>query len=803
VKLNGEPIPVESTDSLLPQSYSIELDAPEGAEGFLLEDLDLVGKSRIHGPFEHGRRYGAEVKAEKVDWSEIRRGHGLGRHEKDARALGRGKGTKAAAAAKVKPGKGSGGGTPAPSAIEIHVDASGLHRVTHAQLAAAGFDLAAAAASSLALELGGVPVPIHVVAGSKFGPGSYFEFWGEALDTLYTTTNVYTLRTGVKKPLRAAVSTAGPTGAAPATYLEERRFERDLGYAFWSPASDPFFDTEMLVFGSPGNWNLPFTIDGYVPAAGPATLVAVLYGGTSIANVSPDHHVEILLNGTSLGQASFDGTAGVDFQAPIPPGALADGGNTLTVRLLADTGAPYDLVSLDQFTIRYPRAFQAEGGGLEFAGTSGRYEVGGLASPTAVAYRKSGSTLTRLAATSTVPDGGGWRAIVPGGSTQGAFAVAGENALLAPAAIRAARSASDLLAGPASLLVVSHAAFLDGLDPLVAARQAEGFTVKVVDVEDVYARYSHGVFDAEAIRRYVAEAYSAMGTRYVILVGGDTYDYHDHLGLGPVSFVPSLYRATGDIVRWAPSDAAYADLDGDGLQDLAIGRLPVRTTAELAAVLDKTLDYDSRSYLGNALVAADYSDAGANEPFWTAAEKMIESFPPDWTTDRIYLDLTPLADARAELFAGIAAGSNLTQYVGHSGLLSWGSSTKPLSQHLLKVADVATLGNAGKPSLFSQLGCWNTYYVWPNVDSLGTRLLLEPDKGAAAVIGAATLTQDANGNLFGDLLAPRLVEPGVRIGDAIRAAKVAFAGAAPANADLRDVLLGWIVLGDPTLRVEP
>jgi hypothetical protein len=804
IQLNREPIPVAGLDSLEPQSYSAELDVPPGADGFLIEDLDLRGRGRFHGPFAEGEKYGSKVETEPLAWGDVRRTHGLNRSE-NGRAIGRAKSLRSGpTAAAFKGGGGDKGGGSTPSVpIEIQVDQDGIHRVSYEQLAAAGFDLSSAASGQLALVLGSQQVPIHVVAGIRFGPGSYFEFWGETLDTLYTRTNVYRLLTGQKRPARATVSTAAASGAAAATYVETRQFERDRGYAFWSPADDPFFDTEMLVFSSPGSWPFAFTIDGYVPAGGGATLRASVYGGTSIEAIAPDHHVELLLNGVWLGEASFDGTDGVELEVPIPAGALANGANTLVVRLPGDTGAIYDLVSLDSFSIDYPRAFVAEGDGLEFSAAGGRFDVAGLPDSSVVAYRQDSAGLTRLAGTSVAPAGDGFTAIVPGNGGAATFAVVGESALLAPAAIQAARPAADLLAGPASLLVVSHAAFLDGLSPLVAARTAQGYSVKVVDVEDVYSAYRHGVFDAGAIRDYIADAYATMGTRFVLLVGGDTYDYHDHLGLAPVSFLPSLYRETGDLVRWAPSDASYADVDGDGVQDLAIGRLPVRTPAELEAVVAKTLAYDARSYLGVGVFAADYTDAGANESFVSASDRLIEKFQPGWQVDRVYLDKTPLADARGRLFADLAQGASLTHYVGHSGLTSWGSALLPASQHLFTIDDVASLANAGRPSIFAQLGCWNTYYTSPRTESLGARLLLIPERGAAAVLGAATLTVDANGNRFGALLAPLLATPGTTIGEAVRDAKAAFAASAKPGADSRDVLYGWLVLGDPTLPVSP
>ena len=52
---------------------------------------------------------------------------------------------------------------------------------------------------------GGEPVAIRVQSSGRwFGPGAFVEFVGEALETLYTRTNVYTLRVSRKDARRVA-----------------------------------------------------------------------------------------------------------------------------------------------------------------------------------------------------------------------------------------------------------------------------------------------------------------------------------------------------------------------------------------------------------------------------------------------------------------------------------------------------------------------------------------------------------------------------------------------------------------------
>ena len=87
-----------------------------------------------------------------------------------------------------------------------------------------------------------------------------------------------------------------------------------------------------------------------------------------------------------------------------------------------------------------------------------------------------------------------------------------------------------------------------------------------------------------------------MGTDYFLLVGGDSYDYLNYLGTNSLSFIPSLYVQTHNLVRYSPADPLLTDIDSDGIPDAAIGRLPVRSSAELASIVHKTLAYEGKTY---------------------------------------------------------------------------------------------------------------------------------------------------------------------------------------------------------------
>jgi hypothetical protein len=89
--------------------------------------------------------------------------------------------------------------------------------------------------------------------------------------------------------------------------------------------------------------------------------------------------------------------------------------------------------------------------------------------------------------------------------------------------------------------------------------------------------------------------------------------------------------------------------------------------------------------------------------------------------------------------------------------------------------------------------------VFPLFDTMGHALMLSGDQGAAAVMGSSALTSAESDMALGQLFLPRLTRAGVSIGDALVEAKRELAAQ---NPGLRDVIVGWTLLGDPALVVN-
>ncbi len=796
-KINPQLIPSHVIDSVEPQNYSFEANIV--GDTFYLEDVSADNQTRLHGPFLLGESYGAQPQIDPIDWEAIRSEHEtksslrvMESQKTEEQPFHTGSNVPDTPFKVYLPIslKNTSTALDYPE-VQLLIDQDGLYRLTYEDLLGAGFDFTGANASELALVNRGQPVPIHVTSSLYFGPGGYIEFYGESLKSLYTHTNVYTLMVDATKAQRISEdSRRPPYGAQPAPYyMEHRIIEKNLAYSFGSPNGDPWYEKSLMTYTSPKAWNFTVSIDNYLPSYAPASVEISLWGVTNFA-LSPDHHVIAKVNGTTVADVLFDGKVVSILYGSLPAGVLVEGDNVIELSLPGDTGADWDIVNVEQYTITYPRAFLAKNGVLTFKASAQKFTVDGLTSPEVRVYRLDQGIPVRLTSVEVEASANGYKASFAGLSEERTYWVVSQDALLM-GALRAAPEMHDITSGTANYLIISHSDFINDLTPLVQARQAQGYTVRVVDVEDIYTQFSYGIFDAQAIKDYIAFAAQNMGTQYVLLVGGDTYDYLDYLGKGSISFIPTLYTATDEIVQFAPTDPLFADVDEDLVTDIALGRFPVRTSTELALLIQKTLAYENKDYGQTAVFSADSFDGVTS--FKQTSMDIAQHLPPSWSLTEAYVDDLGVADAHNVLLSALNSGIALASFVGHSSPTRW------TYQGLFGIQDAYALSNHLRPTVVVQWACWNTYYVSPTYNSLGHVFLLAGDTGAAAVMGASTLTLNETEAMLGKKLMPYLIQPGMNLGTAILLAKQALANEYFAI----DVLLGWTLLGDPALVIQP
>lgn len=790
--LAGGSVSAQGVRSLRNHDYQFTVSGYRG--GLLwLEENSGSARHQRHGPFVVGQTAGREAAPAAIDWR-------TSRAERQA-----------SAAASEQAARTSGG-----REVELRVDRDGAYRVRYEDLLAAGSDWAGVTADRLALTANGVPVPIAVDGAASFGPGSAIRFVGFGRHSSpYTDETVYVLSDAPAQALRMGRIAA----ATPSSYRSSADRKVEVApnnlWDFASPLPDPWYAFELY-----RNGNTYPSAQLSLPLTGPdanvdALLRLSMYGGIDEVEVGGDHALTVTLNGQPLVTADrFDGINPRYLDRSVPAALLHDGTNTIGLAL-EPNGLGADSVVVDGATLVYRGHLQAQNDRLDFQSAGAEtgdalfgdgfgdertecqpdctgYQADGFGSlPTSV-YRVRGSRVDELPTRAS-----SGTTLRFGGSEEPAdrYLAASTAAHLLPT-IRLARAPVDLFAGAATWLAIGPASVLPALEPLLAARRNRGLAARAVAIEDVYAQFGDGAADPEAVRRFIRQAAIELGTHFVVLAGGDTYDYKNYSGTGSVSLVPTFYRQTYPIVHYGPTDVPYGDLDGDGRLDLAVGRLPARNASEMALLVSKTLAYEASPSTARPLFAADQSGNGVD--FGVGSDSFIGMLDSSFVAtrpaaDKVYLGTaaSPQA-ARDAFFADLGGGRSLVSYYGHSFPSGW------TFNGLLDVSDVQAglIHNSAAPVIVTQWGCWGAFFVDPQYSTLAHGLLVGGPDGAVALIGATALTDSADDEAFAAQLLPLLSGSGTTLGDALQQAQAAFAAAHP---NARDVGLGTVLLGDPAI----
>ncbi|MBK8286623.1 MAG: hypothetical protein IPK97_18145 [Ahniella sp.] len=143
----------------------------------------------------------------------------------------------------------------------------------------------------------------------------------------------------------------------------------------------------------------------------------------------------------------------------------------------------------------------------------------------------------------------------------------------------------------------------------------------------------------------------------------------------------------------------------------------------------------------------------------------------------------------------ITLGRNWVSFYGHASPATWSRESLLQGSQLGGLLD-----NAGKAPLVTEFGCWGGYFVEPTYTTMNHAWLLTQDRGARAMIASSSLTETASDKAIANALISELAVPGVRLGDALVNAKRTVWNRAP---EMRDVVLGMSLFGDPTARLTP
>ncbi len=625
-------------------------------------------------------------------------------------------------------------------------------------------------------------------------------FYGEPLrDSIYSIENVYWLQTNASGLAMAACTGPDPVPASASGTLTDTAHVESNQYAvtalFDSP-SDDFWIWDFVTAGTAGadRKTFPFTLKGYSPVEGAASIRVRLKGATE-SGKHPEHHVLIKLNGTLIAEQRFDGLAECDVSVPVSNLLLSGGTNHIELAAVLDAGVPYSLLCLDSIDVSFQREARAASDRILMAAPStDTVAIDGFTSPDVHVLDVTDPWLpVVLASTRSDLSANGYRVSFRPAS-------AGSRCLLsAPAGILAPLSVEGVTlqglkspANRADYVAIASASLRQGTEGLLDYRASMGMQARSVEVDRIYDEFNYGIVDPRAIQAFLGYAYRTWEKRprYIVLVGQGTYDYQNHAGYGQCLVPPLMVRTESGLFA---SDMALADVNGDGLPEMSVGRLPVLTAAELAGVVDKIAAYEAGgAWKDRVELVADNPDRGGD--FGADSDALLRLIGAERRVDRAYLADRGLQGTKSAVCAAMNEGRRVVNYIGHAGM------DRLASEGIFTTADVAGLRNGANAPLVLAMTCILNRYDIPGYDSLGESLV-RSSVGAVAVVAPIAGAFNAESRVLDRELTARLCgNAAPRVGDALAAALRQGA----AQGWTRGVMQTYVLMGDPaTAAGEP
>ena len=677
--------------------------------------------------------------------------------------------------------------------LKFSIDTPGLYRVTGADLAAAGWDLAKIDPTTLTLVSRGHNVPIRLIGleDKKFDTTDAMEFVGEIPQSRYYKTNMFFLsqvKGGGARMRDQAAETAG--GNRPSTYRAHARKQGNEAYYSESPSDAHwFFETELL---SPVSLDIPLTIDHPVATSEPAKLTVGMQGLSMYGFADPNHNrqrILVYVNDELVGEHAWNFDLYVTPVLDVPSELLVDGINTVKLEAVDEAGDLEQYVLADFVDLEYSRGLYDKTGGLFFepeTPAKATYVIHQHPEAEAAVYalRADGSA-DFIKGPEMVKEAGGYQVRFTDKTKAGdRYLVIGSADRRSPVSIVADRPSDLKKENLPNYLVIAPQLFHESLKDFVSHRKG-----KLIDLQDIYDEYSSGLPEPEAIRAFLLDA-AKRGSGMCLLVGDGHFDYRDFQGSGvpeyvPVALVPSKFGET-------ISDSWFATIPGEIVPRLAIGRWPVQTTEQVQTMIAKTLAYENSSNPGGSVMVSD------DEPvFRSTLDRLVEVLPQGISNDRLdYGDMDSVS-VKADLVNAINQGRGLVTYAGHGGIQLWSSA------QLFTVADIDFLTNAGHYPVLVALGCLSGYFGHPEgMDSLVERLVLEADKGVVAALSPSSLTSTPEQQELSQAWLSSLVQDHhLTMGEALLRANAAAAQLLNAS-DAQAVIQTFNLLGDPALTLK-
>ncbi len=575
---------------------------------------------------------------------------------------------------------------------------------------------------------------------------------------------------------------------------------------------------------APESRDFPFTLHGVAGTGAKASIKVILHGRSEGA-----HKTDLWLNSNSpIGVSEWIGDTEYRFEnRQISQSNLRNGKNTLN--MISPGGQGLDLIMLNWFEVDYWRTYEANNNVLPFSITSlpdeqssygnisFRVTLKNFENPNIEIYDVDG---TRFVGTAPIEDE----------DNPGIFNVHFQSVQIVQApqyqqdgqiefntSIQYIALTKDKYQKPdeiikdtpsdlkniqngADYIIITDTEFVRDAQPLANFRTQQGLRSKIVEVQNIYDEFNHGISNPYALRDFLEYTYhnwKPPAPTYVLLLGDTNLREKS-------STVPTIQIQVPGYGSSA-SDHQFVTIRGDDqFPDMLIGRVPVTNSVEARIFVERAINYESNGNRGpwhkRILMLA-----GSDADFHYQIDSLVEHshltrkyetqiiYAPPTAEDELTLGggVTPVG---RQVIDGFNAGASLINYVGHGGGGRWASSRMmDLEDPKINLTNISEL-----PFVIS-MTCFTGAFDIPG-GCLAEEFLRSETGGAIAVFGGTSiglLLQDhiLNRELFKVIFDDKTQY----LGAIIAAAKTNFLILLPGYPDLANI---FTLFGDPATKLN-
>ncbi len=672
----------------------------------------------------------------------------------------------------------------ATQAVYLTVSETGITAVTAAQLRQANLQFEQLSNQNLNLTRQGKPVPFFV---DGEGDDARLYFFAEAHKGALEAPAVYRLETGVGYAM--SQRDAQPTGEGTSSAWQKHHWEDNTLFVEQTGDGDIWTGTPLLAGGS---WT--YTFDDILPDSGSAKLVVRLLSNVEGA-VSPQHHIEIFLNGSQVADHTWDGTNREQLTLELNEGML-DGNapNALTIVSPGDTGLLGDTIYIDSVELEYHGIVDASDQQVRFVSDSPQVAVESESESTLVFDVTNSDEPTLL--TNVLYQDNAIHFSSDGAQRQ-YFALHAAHTVQPkikavpqwPQSLKEAGWGADYIA-----IVADVRGFSSVIEPLLEHRREQGLRVASIPIDQIFDEFGYGYRSPQAIKDFLAYAavyWEAPAPRYILLVGDATYDLRDH-AIGRNKNLLPTPLVLSDSGVYLASDAWYALFENLPDIKMIIGRLPVQNAIQLRSMVEKTLAYETSvepdaNWFERALLIADDTTQ-----FDEASEILANQL--DQHGYRVYhLNTGSNKNINHDILNTINHGVGLINYTGYGGERVWGNEAA------LQSSDVNMLVNGMRLPILTTFTTRNGAFADPQYDTLVESLLRAKDRGIVAAVAPSGHPQMEKQLPLAGIFYKHLLDgQAITLGDTVLLMQAEVAD----DPDLAAIMPTINLLGDPALKIH-